>query len=88
MTVHEFPTIKRDEEKLWDYVADLENLYAHLEDAHKALNELELRATELEHMFEIDLQAYIGKVGLKAVPLNILKYSGRMEDYIYETKDD
>lgn len=88
MTVHEFPTIKRDEEKLWEYTTDLEKLYFALDEAHKALNELELRATELEHMFEIDLQAYIGKVGLKAVPPNILKYSGRMEDYIYETKDD
>ena len=88
MTVHQFPTIKREENKLWDYTKDLEELYRALEGAHKAVNELELQATELEHMFEIDLQTYISKVGLKSVPIGILRYSGRMEDYIYEQKDD
>lgn len=88
MTIHEFPTIQREEDKLWDYTKDLEKLYSALDEAHNALNELELRATELEHMFEIDLQSYISKVGLRAVPSAILRYSGRMEDYIYETKDD
>lgn len=88
MTIHEFPVIKREEDKLWEYTKDLEELYFALDEAHKALNELELRATELEHMFEIDLQSYISKVGLRAVPSGILRYSGRMEDYIYETKDE
>jgi hypothetical protein len=88
MTIHEFPVVKREEDKLWDYTKDLEKLYCALEETHRALNELELQATELEHMFEIDLQSYISKVGLRAVPSGILKYSGRMEDYIYETKDE
>ena len=85
--VRQFPTAEVAKDKLYSYTADLEEMYRALIDAHSAVNELELQAAELEGMFEVELQKFISQVGLGEVPIDILRYSGKMEDYIYEQKD-
>lgn len=86
--VRQFPTAEVAKDKLYSYTADLEEMYRALIEAHGAVNELELQAAELEGMFEVELQKFISQVGLREVPIDILRYSGKMEDYIYETKDE
>ena len=85
--VRQFPTAEVEKDKLYAFTTDLEEIYNTLVAAHSVVNELELQAAELEGMFEVELQRFISKVGLKEVPIDILRYSSKMEDYIYETKD-
>ena len=85
--VRQFPTAGVEKDKLQKYTEDLEQLYIALGDAYTVINELELQTAELEGMFEVDLAKFIEKSGLKQVPLEILRYSSKMEDYIYEQKD-
>ena len=86
--IMKFPELQREEAKLYDQTAALEEIYEALHSAHSMINELELRAREMEVTYEHKLKQYVAKIGILNTPIDLLKYSNLLEDYYYEQKDE
>ena len=86
--VMKFPELQREEARLYDQTAALEEIYEALYSAHNMINELELRAREMEVTYEHKLKQYVAKIGILNTPIDLLKYSNLLEDYYYEQKDE
>lgn len=87
MTVHQFPGINRELQDLHRQTDDLDEIYTAMNKLHEHLNELELRAAEMEAHYDIELDKYIRRVGVGNCPVHLLNYSTNGIDYYYEWKE-
>ncbi len=83
--VKQFPTEQIEIAKIDSMMADMEQMYTALDEAHKMINELELQCSELEATYDAKIAEIIGKYGSKVLRVEHLRYCGFGEDIIYET---
>lgn len=85
--VRQFPTKDTEKEGLYKVTQDLDQIYDAINKLHGALNELELRAAEVESMYDVALDNYVRRIGVENVPVHLLDYSMKSVDYYYEWKN-
>lgn len=85
--VTQFPTIKVEEQQLYDMTEELQAMYQSLDKVHGLINELELQAAELETIYDAKFDKYVKTVGVKNVPVHLLSYCTFSEDIIYGSED-
>ena len=85
--VTQFPTIKVEEQQLYDMTAELQAMYQSLDKVHVLINELELQAAELEASYDAKFDKYVKTVGVENVPGHLLSYCTFSEDIIYGEND-
>lgn len=87
MTVHQFPGNNKELQNLHQQIDYLDEIYTAMRKLHEHLNELELRAAEMECQYDNDLEKYIRKIGIGNCPVVLLNYSMNALDYYYEWKE-
>jgi len=85
--VTQFPTNKIMEEKLQKMTEEMEELYTLLENLHKGLNELELKAAEMEATYNVEFKKLVDIVGVENISIGLLSYCTEAEDHMYGKKD-
>ena len=85
--VTQFPTIKVEEQQLYDITEELQAMYQSLDKVHGLINELELQTAELEAVYDAKFDKYIKTVGVENVSGHLLSYCTFSEDIIYGQKD-
>jgi hypothetical protein len=85
--VTQFPTNKVMEDKLQKMTESMEEVYIVLDNLHKGLNELELRAAEMEAEYNIEFKKLVDAVGVENISIGLLQYCTEAEDHMYGQKD-
>lgn len=88
MTVHQFPPKDKEREALVNTTEALDEIYMALNKMYESINELELRAAEIEASYDVDLEKYVRRVGIGNTPVHLLNYSMKALDYYYEWKEE
>jgi len=85
--VTQFPTIKVEEQQLYDMTEELQAMYQSFDKVHELINELELQAAELETVYDAKFDKYVKTVGVENVAVHLLSYCTFSEDIIYGEND-
>jgi hypothetical protein len=85
--VTQFPTNKVQEEKLQKMTEEMEKVYRVLENLHEGLNELELRAAEMEASYNVEFRKLVDVVGVENISIGLLQYCTEAEDHMYGQED-
>ena len=85
--VTKFPINRVLEDKLQKMTENMEEVYLVLDNLHKGLNELELRAAEMEAEYNVEFKKLVDAVGVENVSIGLLSYCTEAEDHMYGKKD-